>query len=197
MLGELGQPAGLKYLVMQDQPVALAGHGHDPAAGVMIVLADRADQQVVATALCGNFDATVDHVRELQALVLVGEHALAGLHPWPPEDHPDDLLQPGAQRAGGAIRYEPEVGDGLQHRVPGLLPRIAVAVQHPGYRGDRHARRTGHVIDGGWRAEVRLRVGHGTPRAATGPHMSRLVSAYPNEPAIRFQCSGSGLAALR
>src|SRR6185437_6043184 len=52
-------------------------------------------------------DAPVDHVGELQALVLVRQEALADLGGRrPPDDHADDLLQPGGQGTGRAVRGE-------------------------------------------------------------------------------------------
>ncbi len=186
--GQLGEPARLEHAVVQDQPVALARHRHDPPVRVVLVDVDRADQQVVAAALRRDLDAAVDDVGELQALVLLGERAFARLAPGDPaEDHADDLLEPGAERPGRAVRDEPELGDGLQHPVPGLLAGVAVPVEHPGDRRDRHPRGAGHVVDRGRRLDVRLRVGHCLSSAAS-PSGARLGKRLP-----QMSCSaGSG-----
>ena len=99
----------------------------------MIADVHRPDQQVEPAALGNHLNATVDHVGELQALVLVGEEALAGLGPGnPPDDDADDLLEPGAQRAGRAVGRETQLGHRLHDPRPGFLARVALPVQHPG-----------------------------------------------------------------
>ena len=115
--GKPGELVRLEYPVVQDQAVALAGQREDPLARVMVADVHGPDQQVEPVPLRHHLDAAVDHVGELQALVLVGEEALAGLAPGnAPDGNADDFLEPGAQRAGGAVRREAQLGHRLQTR---------------------------------------------------------------------------------
>ena len=148
-----GQPfqlIGVEHLVVQDQAVTLAGQREDPPGVIMIVHVHRADQQVVVAVLGGQLDTPVDQVRELEALFLVLEDVVAerlgGRRP--PDHHPDDLLEPGAQRPRRPVRDEAQLGDGVQDAFAGLGHRVAAAVEHPGDRGDRHPGGAGHVVDG-------------------------------------------------
>ncbi len=82
--GKLVQLVRLEHPVVQDQPVALLGQRQQPPADVVVVDIDGAEQQVESLALGGELDAPVDHVGELEALVLLGESAVAGLRPSGP-----------------------------------------------------------------------------------------------------------------
>ena len=112
------QLLGLQHPVVQDQPVALAGQREDPPA-VPLVQVDRPDQQVVAVRW-----ATISMPR----LIMSGNcrfssssaNMLCRATARPPDDDADDLLEPDAQRPGRAVGHEAELGDGLQHPVPGL-----------------------------------------------------------------------------
>ncbi len=82
--GELSSCVWSQHPVVQDQSVTLAGQGEQPRPDVVIIDVDRAEQQVEAPPLRRELDAAVDHVGELQALVLLGEAALAGRAPTGP-----------------------------------------------------------------------------------------------------------------
>ena len=157
-----GQPVHLvrvEHPVVQDQPVALAGQRQRPAARVVLVDADRPDQQVEPAALGRRLDTAVDQVRVLQALGLVREQVLVHIRgrPWPAHDHAHDLLEPRAQRPRRPVRHEAELGHRRQHPLPRFLARVALPVEHPGHRGDGHPRRPGHVVDRRRRGRVRVR----------------------------------------
>ena len=120
-----GQPvqlARLEHPVVQDQAVALAGQRQDPAAAPW----SFTSTERISRLKPGSWAAT-----SMPRLIMSGncrlssssgEDALADLgRRRPPDDHADDLLQPGAQRPGRAVRGEAELGDGLQDPLPGLL----------------------------------------------------------------------------
>ena len=140
-LGRVEQP------VVQDKPVALARQREDSLARVMLADAHGPDQQVEAVPLSHDLDPAVDHVGELQALILVGEDPVAGEDQGPPDGHPHDFLEPGAQRSRRAVRREAKLGDRLENSFPGFLARVALSVQHPGDGCDRDAGGPCYVID--------------------------------------------------
>jgi hypothetical protein len=135
---------------VQDQAVTLAGQGEDPAGVIVIVHVHRADQQVVVAVLGRQLDTPVDQVGELEALLLVLEDVVPeGLgRRRPPDHHPDDLLEPRAERPCGPVRDEAQLGDGLQDAFAGLGHGVAAAVEHSRDRGDGHPGGVGHVVDG-------------------------------------------------
>ena len=91
----------------------------------------------------------------------------------PADDDPDDLLEPPAQRARCPVGDETELRDRLEHPFPGLLARVAAAVEDPRDRRDRDAGHPRHVVDRGRRVSHLACVCHRVPFSP-----APLVSAY-------------------
>jgi hypothetical protein len=135
-------------------------------------------------ALGDQLHATVDHVGELQVLVLVGEDALGGRQLRAPDDDADHFLEPGTQGAGGTVGDEPEFGDGLHDPVLGLHAWVALPIQHPRHRRDRHASRSRHVVDRG-RRQCRLTADIGRHSVLLSGRVSAYLDHRPR-PAMAF-----------
>src|SRR5438552_3452861 len=145
----------------------------DPRRHVFVVVPDRADQDVEATALRGDVDTAIDDVDEEQAFVLVFEESFVTAA----KDHADDLLEAVRQSARRAVADEAELGDRLHHSLAGRGAGGPLAVQDPRDRRDRHAGAARHVVDRQG-ALLPFRVGHETLYAPTDGRLALLVSAY-------------------
>ena len=171
--GDAVQTGRGKHPVVEDQAVGLTRDRGDPRRHVFVVVPDRADQDVKATALRGDVDTAIDDVDEEQAFVLVFKESFVTAA----KDHADDLLEAVRQSARRAVADEAELGDRLHHSLAGRGAGGPLAVQDPRDRRDRHAGAARHVVDRQG-ALLPFRVGHETLCAPTDGRLALLVSAY-------------------
>ena len=132
-----------KHLVVEDEPVRLAGDGGEPCRHVLVIGADGADEHVEPATLGGDLNAAVDDIKEEQALLLVLEGHLTAAT----EDNGDHLFEVVGEGAGRSIGDEAEGPNGTQHLLTGFGLGAALAVEDPGYGGDRDAGPVGDVVD--------------------------------------------------